>query len=125
MKKYIIGILLVGLLSGCASNSVKHGLYISKCKLYDIRAIKLDIKADQTFQYYFAYNDETVIGKWHVKQDTLILVSEKFLERREPLNPKIKNSDLAIIDAYLIKGKLLKLINLSGVSEDCPLKLSK
>lgn len=125
MIKFILGILLIGLLSGCVTNSVKYGLFISECKLYDTRAVKLDIKPDQTFQYYFAYNDETVIGKWHVKQDTLILVSEKFLEKREPLNPKIKNSDLATIDAYLIKGKLLKLINLSGISNDCPLKLSK
>jgi hypothetical protein len=125
MKKQINGIFLIGILCGCASSSIKHGLYKSKCQLYDLSALKLNIKPDQTFQYYFASNDDTIIGTWQVKQDTLFLISNKFLEKREPLTPKIKNSDLVNIDAYIIKGKVLKLINSVGVTDDCSLKLSK
>lgn len=125
MKKNITVFCLLGIFSSCASNSMKFGVYSSKCRLYDTNALKLHIKTDYTFQYFFAYNDEVITGKWEVKKDTLFLFSEKFLEKREPLSPTIKNSDLEGNDVYIMKGRTLKLVKLSGVSEDCPLILSK
>ena len=125
MKKYFTLPVIIGMLSSCVSTAVKFGVYSSECRLYTRSEIKLHIKPDSTFQYYFAYNEEVISGKWEIKKDTLFLYSKKFSEKREQLSPAIKNSDIKGKDAYIVKGRTLKIINQSGVSENCPLKLSK
>ncbi|MCW5922897.1 MAG: hypothetical protein KIS77_11170 [Saprospiraceae bacterium] len=124
MKK-IITMLSILSFFGCVGNRLTSGMYISTCRINDLTAVKLQINKDSTFQYFLAYNDELVIGKWKVIKDTLFLTSSKFEERRESLRPVIKNTDQPLKDMYLIKEKKLKIINTHGVTNDCYLKRSK
>ncbi len=105
-----------------ASCSVQKGLqgdFMSSCNLYNQTSLKLTLNENGEFQYHFAYNDEIVKGKWILSGDTLILNSDKFLIKRDPISPKIQNTDLADVDKYLVKQNKLFVINKTGMDKNC------
>jgi hypothetical protein len=118
MKQSLI-IALPFLMYGCQSSKIKISNYNSTCWLHTQTDVILKIYENDIFEYSFAYSDEKIIGNWSVKDDTLILFSDKFLEKREDLSPIVKNTNFDGLDKYLIRGKKLYAINKEGVEKHC------
>jgi len=93
--------------------------------LYNQTSLKLTLTELGDFQYFFAYTDEIIKGKWVLSNDTLILKSDKFLIERGPLLPGIQNTDLIGVDKYFVKKDKLFAINKKGISKNCFLILVK
>ncbi|GAB4347145.1 MAG: hypothetical protein OHK0038_27160 [Flammeovirgaceae bacterium] len=122
MKQTILFILLFGSLAfGC--NTIHIGKYRDICVASGHKCrLEISLRNDSSFQYFFAYHeisDEEIKGKWKINKDTLILFSNKFLEKREELSPIVKNTNIDSLDKYLIRGKKLYAINKEGVKKYC------
>lgn len=110
----------------CASCSVTHpnkivGSYKSYCVLYGYPSLIAEFNIDSTFIYKKPYLDE-FSGTWTIKNDTLILYSNKFntqLTDSSKLTPKYNYTDLEGRDAFLIRGRKLFSITKNGYSRDC------
>lgn len=99
------------------------GIYKSSCKLYGKPEIEVSLNLDSTFAYKRPYLEEEITGKWMVKKDTLILYSDKFINRStDELTPKYKYTELEGKDAYLVKGKKLLVVTKTGFSKNCYLQ---
>jgi hypothetical protein len=103
----------------CNVQKKLQGSFRSSCNLYNQTSLKLTLIENGEFQYQFAYNDEQNKGKWEILNDTLLLESAIFLEKREALSPQIKNSDFTGVDKYKIKKNKLFVINKNGISNKC------
>lgn len=116
--KHIAKIVLLFCVFSCKV-SYQDGVYDSRHILYGRVALRLALKKDATFKYYFVYSPIIVEGRWTVIADTLILTSPTFREQDTTLY-KIKNSNMFDRDIYVKKGKKLFLIdsaiNRSGIS---------
>ncbi len=123
--KIVFYVSIIILTLNCSVQKKLHGSFRSSCDLYNQTSLKLILNVNGEFQYQFAYNDEIIKGKWKLSNDTLILKSDIFLIKRDPLSPKIKNSDLVNVDKYKIKNNKLFVINKNGVSTTCYLQKYK
>lgn len=101
--KIVFYVSIIILTLNCSVQKKLHGSYKSSCDLYNQTSLNLTLNANGEFQYHFAYNDEIIKGKWEISNDTLTLKSDIFLIKRNPLSPKIKNSDLVDVDKYVFK----------------------
>jgi len=102
------------------------GTYKSTCVLYGFPDLVVNFNPDSTFVYKMPYVEE-IAGTWVVRQDTLILHSDKFPTQppseSAPANKYNKYTDLeGNKDAYLVKAKKLYPINKEGWTKSCYLK---
>jgi hypothetical protein len=125
MRKFRFVVILTLLFVSCHSVKIQNSNYDSICWLQTKKSVTLKIDNNNSFQYFFAYSDEEIKGKWIIKKDTLILFSPKFLEKKEELSPIVKNTNLDSLDKYLIRGKKLYAINKEGVKKHCYLVRAK
>ena len=123
MKNKAILLIFVLILGGCQKKKYV-GIYISQCRLHAKSDVVLICRPDSSFQYKFAYNPDSIIGNWQIKNDTLILSSDYFITRDENMWRK-KNSDFEDVDKYILKKKSLYLINTNGIDRKCPLTKSQ
>ncbi len=92
--------------------------YKSNYMLYGKPSTILNLNDDNSFQYFFRYNQNEIKGDWKRIKDTLILTSDIFNIKNDTLlRPKVKESDFENVDKYLIKRKKLYLINKNGVDK--------
>ena len=119
--------LLVFVLFCTSCNSMKIlGTYNSTCILYGYPSLVVKFNSDSTFTYKMPYVEE-ISGVWSVKNDTLLLHSDKFSNlppsEVKPADEYNKYTNLdGKIDAYLVKGNKLYTINKEGYTKNCYLK---
>lgn len=119
MKNNLWLLIFIVLLGSCQPKRFV-GTYVSACTAYHKSNLILICHADSSFEYKFLYNPDTILGRWAVKKDTLILFSDYFSLKNDYLW-KLKNTDLEGVDEYLLKKKKLFIINSNGVEQKCPL----
>ena len=113
----ILFCILTFLLISCKTSL--QNSYKSNYMLYGKPSTILNLNDDNSFQYFFPYNQNEIKGNWERIKDTLILTSDLFNIKNDTLlRPKVKESDFNYVDKYLIKRKKLYLVNKNGVNKN-------
>lgn len=124
MKK-ILFIIIPFIILSC--KSTLKSTYQSSCFLFGQPEYILKINSSDSF-YFKSFLGDSIVGKWNISKDTLILNSDYFIKKssfdieKDSILENTKYTEFDKQEKYLIKKRKLFLITKDSISKVCYLK---